>query len=176
MKHLILIFCFCITNVCLGQHANTTKCALKTANSSWTWNYKKARSLDVQLDLVVEKVINTAIYYDIHPPLENPDDRSLFGAIPCDKSCAISVGLIYGKNKGTLLDLHKYPEFETVLEAMNAENISGIDFNEHRDTHYQTALKKQPGIVLYTEDKALIKLLRRQLREIERREKKEINE
>ena len=176
MKHIIPLLCLCISNWCFAQHSQTNKCALKKANHSWSWEYKKTRNLDLQLELVVDKIVANANYYDRHPPIENLDDRSMFGTLPCSKSCAISVGVIYGKNKGILLDIHKYPELEEILEALNSETISQIDFNEHRNSIYQAAVKQQPGIVLYTQDKELIKLLRRKIREIERREKRPSND
>ena len=82
----------------------------------------------------------------------------------------IRFGLIYDKKKGLVLDLKKNPEFEELILEFNSDNISHMDLNEYqeKDIYSQAALKRS-GIVLYTEDKDLKKLIRKAIKQIGKR-------
>ena len=82
----------------------------------------------------------------------------------------IRFGLIYDKKKGLVLDLKKNPELEALVLEFNAENISHMDLNEYQEKDiYSPAALKRSGIVLYTEDRDLKKMIRKAIKKIGKR-------
>ncbi len=156
---------FLFFGISFGQHIGPGECNLQPDNKAWIWDFKEANTKESKIELITNKIINYTDYFYENPPLENLDDRSTFGEIPCTPKCAIRFVLIYGKNKGLVLNLHKNPELEDLVNEFNADNIDKIELNEHnkRDI-YGHASRKRSGVVLHTDNKFLKKQIKRALK------------
>ena len=159
---LLLLFFF---GCCFSQHPGTGQCTLKPDNKDWLLDYKKANGLDSQIDLVVQKIYSDTGYFEENPTPSNLDDKRVFGELPCSVECSIRFGLVYSKKSGIVLDLKKNSEFQDLIAEFNADNISRIELKEnHEKNIYKHNAHRRSGIVLYTDDKALKKKIRRAIK------------
>jgi hypothetical protein len=70
--------------------------------------------------------------------------------------------LVYSKNSGIILDLHKNPQFIDLISELNADNISRIELKEnHEKNIYQHNEHRRSGILIYTDNKELKKKIKR---------------
>lgn len=164
-KLIILLF---LLNLGMGysQHSETAICTLQPDNTDWMWELKKADDRETKIELVVDKIRKDGDYFELHPPVENADDRRVFGDLPCTTVCSIRFVLVYGKSKGLVLDLKKNPLLEDLINSFTSQNIDKIELNkQHRRDIYKPKAQKRSGVVLYTEDKELKKMVRKLLRE-----------
>jgi hypothetical protein len=165
MKKLTTILLLFFFGISFGQHPGTGQCTLKPENKDWLLEYKKAKGLDYQIDLIVQKINADNGYFEANPAPDNLNDKRVFGALPCSNTCAIRFGLMYSKRDGIVLDLTKNPEFQDLLSEFNADNISRIELNESHDKDiYKHKTHKRSGIVLYTSDKELKKKIKKAIK------------
>lgn len=168
------IVCFTIF-LCFGmgfaQHPGGGYCTLLSENKAWFYEFGKTELLDDQIELIVNKITADTDYFVENPEIANLDDRRVMGTVPCVTNCSVRFVLVYGKGKGIVLDVKKNPEFEDLLYELSADNIKKIDLNvRHASDRYNHKSPKRSGVVLYTEDKALKKMIRRALKDIEKSE------
>jgi hypothetical protein len=154
---------------CFAQHPGKDECSLQPDNKDWLLSFKDASDTEVQLELISNKLLQDATYFDENPPLENLNDRSVFGSIPCNDKCTLRFVLMYGKHKALALDLHDEPALQNILDEFTSESIKRIEVKEKRERDiYGHSNKTRSGIVIFTEDKALIKTVKRTLRDIKK--------
>ncbi|RMA58615.1 hypothetical protein [Ulvibacter antarcticus] len=150
---------------CFSQHTETQFCTLQSENEAWLSVIKAIEDVSQQVDLVIDKVLADNHYFITHPEIEDTNDKRIFGTLPCTTDCSIRFGLIYGKNKGMVLDPQTYPNLEILLLEFNSENIEQIKVKERYDNDiYSYSSGMRSGIVLYTNDKELKKKIRRFLK------------
>ena len=165
MRKTTLITFLFFFGICLGQHSKTETCSLKPDNKSWLFEFKDSDDISDQTALVVNKILSDTDYFEENPEIENPDDRRVFGSTPCTKKCSIRFVLVYGKSKGLVLDVHKNPELEELIEEFSSENISKIEVNQYNERDiYKPRAVQRSGVVLYTDDKALKKKIRKTIK------------
>lgn len=171
MKKIILSSFLIFSSICFAQHPGPGDCALKPDNKQWILNFKDASDLASKLDLLKMKLSQDASYFEEHPPLENLNDRSVFGSIPCNEKCTLRFVLMYGNRKALSIDLHDQPALQNIVDSFSAEAIDRIEINEKRDRNiYDHTNKTRTGIILYTQDKSLIKTIKQTLKEIKKAE------
>ena len=83
----VLLFLF--FGMSFGQHVGSGGCNLQSTNKAWVWDFKEAADKEAKIELITNKIITDTDYFVAHPPIENLDDRSSFGKIPCSPKCAI---------------------------------------------------------------------------------------
>ncbi|MEL6809880.1 MAG: hypothetical protein AAFP76_00905 [Bacteroidota bacterium] len=168
-----LLFLLCC-GLCFGQHTGPGPCHLEQDNKEWIEQFKKADSLDIKIDMVMNKLLADSDYFFYNPAPTNLDDRSSFGPIPCTHKCTIRFGIVYGKREGMVLDLTKNPELEDVLYELVPENIDYIDLNEYEENDiYQHVTDKRSGVVIHTENSEVRRMIRNV---IKRKGKKKVKE
>lgn len=165
MRTILLIVCCFFFGISLAQHPGGGECTLQPDNKAWLWKFKEAADKADKIELIVSKITSDTEYFEENPSIENLDDRSTFGTIPCATSCTIRFVLIYGKGKGIPLDIQKNPELEELILEFNGDNIQKIELNEHHERDiYKVGAAKRSGLILYTEDKMLKKKVRKVLK------------
>ncbi len=172
MKKITLLICMIFASYCFAQHPGSGDCSLQPENKQWLLSFKEADDTEAKLELITNKLTQDSTYFDAHPPLGNLSDRSVFGSIPCNEKCTLRFVLMYGKHKALSLDLHDEPALQNILDAFTPESVQRIEIKEKRERDiYGHHKKSRSGIVIYTEDKALVKTVKRTLREIKKAKK-----
>jgi hypothetical protein len=152
-----------------GQHPGDGFCTLQSENKEWFYDFSKTENMTDKIALIVDKILADTEYFQEHPEIANLDDRRVFGNIPCVTECSIRFGIVYAKSKGLKLDLQKNPELEDLLYELNADNIDHFDVNMHHpNDRFNLSGTKRSGILMYTEDKSLKKLIRKAIKNIEK--------
>ena len=165
MRTLTFVLLLFFSGISFGQHPGIGKCSLKSENKDWLLAFKKTEKLPSQIDLVIERIYSTTNYFNEHPPVENSNDKRVFGALPCSTDCSILFGLVYSRKSGIILDLKKNPQFIDLISELNAENISRIELKEnHEKNIYQHNEHRRSGILIYTDNKELKKKIKRALK------------
>ncbi|MBZ0327163.1 MAG: hypothetical protein K8F54_06120 [Altibacter sp.] len=170
MKQITFILCLLCFGIGLAQHTGKGECAFQPDNKAWILKYKNTETKEDKVQLVIDKII-----LDGYTVIESSDSADIDGTKSFDKNscspkCMIRFGLIYDKKKGLVLDLKKNPELEALVLEFNAENISHMDLNEYQEKDiYSPAALKRSGIVLYTEDRDLKKMIRKAIKKIGKR-------
>ncbi len=155
---LFLLFC----GLSFGQTSSSGNCPLEAKNKAWVTEFKSVQDRADQVDLVVRKIIADGYDFD-----ENLDTADLNSKITVDKSantenCSIRFGLVYGNNKGFIIDLKRDPDLEELIMDFTSENIDKIDLNEyHEKDIYKAVDIKRYGVVMYTDNKEIKKKIRR---------------
>ena len=162
MRTSIVVILLSLCGICFGQHKGSSHCSFKAENKDWLLAFKKTDNLQSQVDLVLERIYSNTDYFEEHPATTNANDKRIFGTLPCNVDCSILFGLVYSKNSGIILDLHKNPQFIDLISELNANNISRIELKEnHKKNIYQHNEHKRSGIVIYTDNKNLKKKIKR---------------
>lgn len=169
MRKTIFILFLLVYGTSLGQHPGGGFCTLQSDNKEWSYDFSKADNLTDKVALIVDKITADTEYFEEHPEIANLDDRRVFGDLPCVTKCSIRFGLVYAKSKGIVLDLKKNPEFEDLLYELNSENIHHIDVNMHHPSdRFNLSGTKRSGIIMYTKDKHIKKMIRKAIKNAEK--------
>ena len=150
-----------------AQHSDTDICNLNNDNRAWFLEMRKTNDLPTQVDLTVNKLVADAQYLGVNNESADLGEQAVFEVNNCNTNCSIRFVLIYAKSKGLVLDLKKNPELEELILQFNASNIDRIELNEYYEKDiYKANVKKRSGVVIYTEDKEIKKLVKKALKDI----------
>lgn len=168
-KFLLAIFLLCF-GIGYSQHPGGGYCELESQNKTWFYQFKKAEDMETKVDMVKDKILSDLLYFEENPEIANLDDRRVMGPLPCVTACSIRFGIVYSKSKGLKLDLQKNPELEDLVFELNSDNVDRIELKvQHRANRYSHGgATKRSGVLIYTEDKELKKMIRRAIRDMEK--------
>lgn len=160
----LLVF-FLAIGLCFSQHGGATACELQQFNKAWILKFKDAPNKAEQVQLVVSKMIADTDYFNERNIESDAVESGISDQELCTTSCSIRFGLLYSKSKGLTLDLIKNPTFEDLIFEFNDENINRIELNEYREKDiYSANGVKRTGIILYTDNKDLQKIIKKTLK------------
>tara|TARA_R110000823_G_scaffold266883_1_gene386590 strand:+ start:7028 stop:7396 length:369 start_codon:yes stop_codon:yes gene_type:complete len=116
-------------------------------------DFKNVETIEIQLELVKEKILSDAIYLDNEKKITPKEDQC---------GCPIRFSVIIPGNKWLVLDLNKNPELEDLFPELTSETIDRIklsEFEEKKLNRY--AVDNCSGITLYSSSRDLKRTIRK---------------
>lgn len=169
MQKFLLAFFLFSFGIGFSQHPGGGYCELQSQNKAWFYKFHKTDDHEKKVEMVKDKILADVLYFEENPEVANLDDSRVMGPIPCVKECSIRFGVVYAKSKGLKLDLQKNPELEDLVFELSSENVERIELKAHHPAdRYSLKSTKRSGVLIYTEDKELKKIIRRAMREMEK--------
>jgi len=130
IKSIICLLILFTNQLFFGQNKVADSCGLQSKNIEWKISFENAKTNELKLELIRDKITSDSIYSEYKPKVYTRCGPSIY-AETVDRNgnnCGVKIlfALNYTKKKSVILDLNKNPEYIFIVEKLNEINIQKI--------------------------------------------------
>jgi hypothetical protein len=172
-KIIICLLFLIVKQLSFGQNKVADSCDLKTKNTQWKTSFETAKSDELKIKLIREKIISDSIYSEYKPKVNIRCGPTIYSETVDvnGNNCGVKMlfALNYTKKKSIILNLNRNPEYLFIVQNLNEINIDKIYpvFGNDAKALYGS-YGTSGAVILKTENKKFIKEIETYIKKVEK--------